>query len=221
MIKQQRLTMSWLWSKLFGKPNYTDEIEYKRKVLQCSKEQLQVEVETQEHLEHTLLKYKQHLEEQQDRKQELQESRLALLEDVAQQKNEYEEKGEIDTEFERKCANTENFLNVDLVAQLAKIQDKMDDYEHMIRRLEGRIREIADVRDHTESISNTLQEELGTLEKLQTDHENEDDDSRMLIQLEEATIEHSDDLKAIPIDTLTQVDHPQQSITYRDDPENV
>jgi chromosome segregation ATPase len=212
--------MGWLWQKLFGGPaDYREEVTYKRRMLQLQREQLQVEVDTQEGLEQTLLKYRQHLQDLRSREAYVISTRDELIEEVKQQRLDYEQKGEKDLEFERKATNTEEYLNTVIVEQIDTIREKMRVYELQIDRLQLRIDEIAEIREHTEKMVDNTADELGRLEVTDGGDSNvsRDDDSRMLIQLEEATMDIPDEMKCeITMDSITQVELPQQSITYRD-----
>ena len=144
-----------------------EEIKYKRQLLQCSREQLQVEVQTQEHLEQMILEAQQHLQCLEQRKQTLESERNKVLEDIAAQKQAYDEKPveEKDEEFERKFNNTYRFLNEDMVKMIDSITEKMFIYQSKIYNLQLKVDEMADIREQTAYNTDIVEEELDALEQ--------------------------------------------------------
>jgi len=203
--------INWINNKLFHR-NIKEDLHYKRRLLQCAKEQIRVETETQEQLEDSLLKFRDHLSNLKQRADELKHSRETALNDLENEKKAYDERGELDEQFERKYQNTERFLNETLLVQLETIEYKMRIYESKIENLQRQINEIGAIRERSIMNAEQLEHEIRELESLNVSENEVEDDNRMLVELSTGNIEISDENKASlsDINAITVVDMPQE-----------
>ncbi|EFC43971.1 predicted protein [Naegleria gruberi] len=195
--------------KLFGGSSNSVEkdLKKKRRMLELTENQMQVQEETYETLTETINTMKKHLESIKLREQEMILLHVQTEQELKEDYELYLAKQVKDEDYERKYEYSRKFLEETIIEKKRVIKLKMDEYIERIESLEKKAEDILKTKKLTQESNIKLAEDISNLEEARRKEFHASDDYNHL---------HDDDLEAgsssthVPLTTNTSEIQPHQ-----------